>query len=77
LNDNKVVVELIGSQSSFLLCLMSELSWPASEIAREYLQKLVSKGYMTAVEFATCLVPMGPVSLAPVEGFVMVCAAFY
>jgi hypothetical protein len=56
---------------------MSELSWPASEIAREYLQKLVSKGYMTAAEFATCLVPMGPVSLAPVEGFVMVCAAFY
>jgi hypothetical protein len=41
---------------------MSEVTW-------EQLQKLVSKGYMIAVEFATCLVPS--------EGHVVVCKAFY
>jgi hypothetical protein len=77
LKDNKVVVELTGSRSSFLLCLMADSSWPASEVAWEYLQELVSKGYMTTAKFATCLVPAGPVSPAPVEGFIVVCAAFY
>jgi hypothetical protein len=56
---------------------MVESSWSASEVTREYLQKLVSKGYMTPVEFATSLVPAGPISPAPTEGFVVVCAAFY
>jgi hypothetical protein len=32
---------------------------------------------MTVVEFATCLVPTGPVSPAPGKGFVMACAAIY
>jgi hypothetical protein len=32
---------------------------------------------MTAVELATCLVPAGHESLAPMEWFVVVCAAFY
>jgi hypothetical protein len=32
---------------------------------------------MTVVELATCLVPAGPESLAPVEGFIMVCVTFY
>jgi hypothetical protein len=32
---------------------------------------------MTAVEFATYLVPTDPESLAPTEGFIMVCMAFY
>jgi hypothetical protein len=32
---------------------------------------------MPAVEFATCLVLMDPVSSAPAKGYVMVCAAFY
>jgi hypothetical protein len=72
-----VAVELTGSCPSFLFCLMAELSWPASEVTQEHLQNLVSKGYMTAAEFATCLVPMDPVSLAPAEGYVVVCAAFY
>jgi hypothetical protein len=56
---------------------MAMSSWPASEDTWEYLQKLVSKGYMTAAEFATDLVPAGPVSPASTEGFVMVCVAFY
>jgi hypothetical protein len=32
---------------------------------------------MTATEFATYLVPVGPESLALAEGFIVVCAAFY
>jgi hypothetical protein len=56
---------------------MVESSWLASEVTREYLQNFISKGYMTAVEFATCLVPAGPISHAPTEGFIVVCAAFY
>jgi hypothetical protein len=32
---------------------------------------------MTAVEFATCLVPAGPVSPAPTKGFIVACVAFY
>jgi hypothetical protein len=32
---------------------------------------------MPAVEFATCLVLMDPISSAPAKGYVMVCAAFY
>jgi hypothetical protein len=56
---------------------MAESSWPASEVTQEYLQELVSKGYMIVAEFVTCLVLVGTVSRAPTEGFVMVCAAFY
>jgi hypothetical protein len=77
LKDKKVVVELTGSLSSFLLCLMVGLSWPASEVTWEYLQNFVSKGYMTATEFDTYLVPAGPESLALAEGFIVVCATFY
>jgi hypothetical protein len=47
-----------------------------SEVTPELLQNFVSKGYMTAAEFATCLMPVDPVSLAPVKGCIMVCAAF-
>jgi hypothetical protein len=56
---------------------MAESSWPASEVTREHLQILVSKGYMTAAEFATYLLPVNPVSPAPSKGYVVVCAAFY
>jgi hypothetical protein len=56
---------------------MAESSWPTSEVTRDYLQNLISKGYMIAAEFATYLVPTRPKSLAPVEGFFMVCVAFY
>jgi hypothetical protein len=56
---------------------MAEMSWPTSEVTREHLQKLVSKGNMIAAEFPTCLVPMDPASLALVKGQVVVCTAFY
>jgi hypothetical protein len=56
---------------------MAGSSWPASELTREHLQNLISKGCMTAAELATYLVPVGPEYLAPTEGFIMVCAAFY
>jgi hypothetical protein len=46
------------------------------EVTQEFLQNLVSKGYMTTVEFATSLVPVGSVSPAMAEGFVVVWAAF-
>jgi hypothetical protein len=77
LKDKKVVVELTGSRSSFLFCLMVELSWPMLEVTREYQEKLVHKGYMTVAEFVTCLVPVDPMSPAPVKGFIVVCVAFY
>jgi hypothetical protein len=47
---------------------MEESSWPTSEVTHKYQQNLVRKGYMTVVEFATCLMPVDPVSLASVEG---------
>jgi hypothetical protein len=37
----------------------------------------VSKGYTTMAEFVTSLVPMGSVSPAPAEEFIVVCAAFF
>jgi hypothetical protein len=79
LKDNNVegVYELTGSHSSFLLCLMVESSWSMLKVTQEYLQKLISKGYMTTAEFATCLVPAGPVSPPLAEGFIVVCVAFY
>jgi hypothetical protein len=77
LKDKKVVVELTGSHSSFLLCLMAESSWPTSEVTQEYLQNLVRKGDMMVSEFATYLMPVDPVSPTPAKGFVVVCAAFY
>jgi hypothetical protein len=39
-----------------------------SEVIQEHLQNLVSKGYMTVAEFATCLVPADPASPALVRG---------
>jgi hypothetical protein len=68
---------LIGESVFFLLCLMVASSWPASEVTQEYLQILMSKGYMTMAEFATSLVPAGSVFPASVEGFIVVCAAFF
>jgi hypothetical protein len=73
----KVVVELTGSLSSLLLCLMAESSWPASQLTWEYLENLISMGYLTVAEFATYLVPVGPKYLAPTKGFIVVCMAFY
>jgi hypothetical protein len=73
----EVVIELTGCCPSFLFHLMAESSWPVSKVTREHLQNLLSEGYMTAVEFATCLVPVDPVSPAPMKGYVVVCAVFY
>jgi hypothetical protein len=56
---------------------MVQSGWPTSVVTQEYLQNLVSKGYMIAAEFVTYLVPASPKSPAPVKGFVMACAAFY
>jgi hypothetical protein len=56
---------------------MTELSWPMSKVTQEHLQNLMSQGYMTAVELATCRMPKDPVSPAPVGRYVVVCTAFY
>jgi hypothetical protein len=56
---------------------MAESSWPASEVTQEYLQNPVHKGYMTVAEFATYLMPVDPASPTLVNGFIVVCAAFY
>jgi hypothetical protein len=72
-----VAVELTGSCPSFLFHLMVESSWLASDTTWEHLQNLVSKGYMTAAEFVTCLVPVDPIFPALMKGYVVVCAAFY
>jgi hypothetical protein len=53
------------------------MAWPALVVTQEYLKNLVSKGYMTAAEFVTCLVPVGPVSPTPAKGFVMACVVLY
>jgi hypothetical protein len=47
---------------------MAELGLPTSEVMQEHLQNLMSQGYMTAVELATCHVPEDPASLVPVGG---------
>jgi hypothetical protein len=47
---------------------MVELSRLASEIMQEHLQNLVSQGYFTVVELATCRVPADPASSALVGG---------
>jgi hypothetical protein len=47
---------------------MLESSWPASEIAQEHLQNLISQGYMTVTELATSRVLKDPPSFVPVGG---------
>jgi hypothetical protein len=58
---------------------MAGLGWSMSVVMQEHLQNLVSLGYITATELATCRVPKDPTS--PVStwggGYVMVCAMFY
>jgi hypothetical protein len=77
LERQEVAVELIRGCPSSLFHLMAEPSWHASKVIWEHLQKLVSKRYMTAAEFATCLVPVDPASPAPVKGHIVVCTTFY
>jgi hypothetical protein len=47
---------------------MAELGCSASMVMQEHLQNLMSQGYMTAAELATCRVPKDPGSPAPVGG---------
>jgi hypothetical protein len=56
---------------------MVETRWPELEVTQEHLQNIVSQGYMTTMEFATCLVPVDPVSPTPVKDYIVVCAALY
>jgi hypothetical protein len=56
---------------------MAELGWTRSEVTQEHLQNLMSQGYMTIVELATCRVFEDLVSPAPVGGYVMACVALY
>jgi hypothetical protein len=54
-----------------------ESGWPTSEVMQEHLQNLVSQGYMTVAELATCHVPKDPASLALAGRYVMACVEFY
>jgi hypothetical protein len=56
---------------------MTELGWTVSEVTQEYLQNLMSQGYMTAAELATCHVPKDPTSPTPAGGYVVACMTFY
>jgi hypothetical protein len=60
------VVELTEGRGGGCLSLpffgMAESSWPTSEVTQEHLQNLISQGYMTTAEFATCLMPVDPAS---------------
>jgi hypothetical protein len=45
---------------------MVELGLPMSEVMQEYLQNLLSQGYMTVVKLSTCRVPEDLASPVPV-----------
>jgi hypothetical protein len=47
------------------------------EVTRVHLQSLVSQGYMTAVELATCRMLEDPVSPVQAGGYAVACVAFY
>jgi hypothetical protein len=63
--------------SLFPFDFMVELCWPVSEITTEHLQNLISQGYMSAVELATCRVPIDPASPTLAAGYVVACSSFY
>jgi hypothetical protein len=56
---------------------MAGLGWSMSVVTLEHLQNLVSLGYMTTMELATCCVPEDPVSPVPAGGYVVAYVAFY
>jgi hypothetical protein len=56
---------------------MAESGWPVLEVTQEHLQNLVSQGYMTMTELATCYVPKDLTSPAPTRGYVLSCVMFY
>jgi hypothetical protein len=56
---------------------MVEQGWIASEIMQEYLQNLMSWGFMTAVQLMSCHVSKDLASPMPTGGYIMACVAFY
>jgi hypothetical protein len=50
---------------------MAEQGWIPSEVTQAHLQDLMSQGFMTAVELATCHVPEDPASPASAGGYVV------
>jgi hypothetical protein len=56
---------------------MAELGWTTSEVMQEHLQNLMSQGYMTTVELATCHMPEDLASLIQAGGYIMACTASY
>jgi hypothetical protein len=56
---------------------MAKLSWPTLEVMQEHLQNLMSQGYMTTAELATCRVLKDPASPAPTGGYIVACTTFY
>jgi hypothetical protein len=61
----------------FPLCSMTESGWLTSEVAWEHPQNLVSQGYMTVAELATCHVSKDTASPPTAGGYIMACVAFY
>jgi hypothetical protein len=53
------------------------MGWLALVVTREHQQNLVSQGYMTAAELATCHIPACHASPALAVGYVVACSAFY
>jgi hypothetical protein len=56
---------------------MVDNGWSPSKVTQAHLQDLVSQGFMMEVEHVFCRVPEDPVSPMPMEGYMVVCAAFY
>jgi hypothetical protein len=56
---------------------MEGLGWSMPVVTQEHLQNLVSLGYMTAAELATCRVPEDPTSPIAAGGYVVACVMFY
>jgi hypothetical protein len=56
---------------------MAELGWPVLEIMAEHLQNLISKGYMSREELATCHVLVDLVSPVLAAGYVITCSSLY
>jgi hypothetical protein len=56
---------------------LAELGWTVLEVTPEDPQNLVSQGYMTTTELATCHMPEDPTSPVQAGGYVIACATFY
>jgi hypothetical protein len=56
---------------------MAEKGWIMSEVTQEHLQNLMSQGFMTMIELATCGVPENPAFPVPAGGNVVECVTFY